>query len=73
MSIPQTIKSIISDKGVTQTWVVEKMNRINPSLIMNCTKFSAIVCGVRKMSGDELLAFCQAMGTNPDVFLDEAS
>lgn len=32
-------------------------------------KLSAIVTGRRVMSSDEMLAFCRAMKTNPDVFM----
>lgn len=36
---------------------------------MTNVKLSAIVTGRRIMSGDEMLAFCRAMKTSPDVFL----
>lgn len=69
MRIPEIVSKIINDRGVTQTWVAQKMNEANPSLKMDSTKFSAIVNETRKMSGDELLAFCLALGINPDIFI----
>ena len=66
MSIPAAIKKVLSDRGSTQAWVVDRMNAINPALEMSRVKFSSIVCGNRKMTADELLAFCKATSTNPD-------
>lgn len=74
MSIPEAIKRVLDSRGCTQTWVFNRMNAINPSLNMNKAKFSSIVCGNRKMSGDELLAFCKAIEINPDdLFSDPQS
>ncbi len=69
--IPDVAKRILQEQGRTQKWVTEKMNSINPSLEMDKNKFSAIVNGNRKMSGDELLAFCMALEISPDVFTDQ--
>lgn len=66
MSIPEIIRGAIEKRGCTQAWVVKRMNNINPALNMSATKFSAIVCGSRRMSGDELLAFFKAVEMNPD-------
>ena len=71
MCIAEVIRKVLSDSGHTQAWVISKMNAVDPNLEMNRTKFSAIVCGSRKMTGDELLAFCRATQTNPDVFCGE--
>lgn len=62
------VRSIIKNRGLRQVWVVEQMNKLDPYLNMNPVKFSAIVCGSRKMTGDELIAFCRATDTNPDYF-----
>lgn len=72
MSVSVTVKKIISDSGRTQSWVVARMNQIDPGINMNRSKLSAIVCGIRKMTGEELLAFCKATGANPDLFLYES-
>lgn len=69
MRVPETIRRILKDEGRTQSWVIDEMNRILPDLKMDRAKFSAIVCGVRKMTADELLVFCKAVKKNPDVFL----
>lgn len=66
------VKKLIKDKGLRQTWIVDQMNRISPELSMSKAKLSAIVCGGRKMTGDELIAFCLATGTNPDYFYNAA-
>lgn len=66
------VKKLIKDKGLRQSWIVEQMNRVDPTLSLNSKKFSAIVCGRRKMTGDELIAFCMATDTNPNYFRDAA-
>lgn len=66
------VKNLVRDRGLRQTWIVEQMNSIAPELNMSKTKFSAIICGGRKMSGDELIAFCVATGTDPNYFCEAA-
>lgn len=68
MRVEPAVKNAIKSYGLRPAWVVEQMNKVNPSLKMNQTKLSAIVCGNRKMSGDELLAFCIATKISPDYF-----
>lgn len=68
VTVSDTVKRILNEQGRTQTWVVQRMNKQVPR-IMDRTKFSAIVNGKRKMSGDELLIFCKALEVNPDEFL----
>lgn len=68
LRISDGVKKLIKDRGLRQTWIVDQMNRIMPELNMSKTKFSAIVCGGRKMTGDELMVFCLATGTSPDYF-----
>ena len=70
-SIPDTVRKTIKKQGRTQKWVTEKMNSINPSLDMDRSKFSAIITGNRKMTGDELLAFCMELEISPDVFTEQ--
>ena len=67
------VKKLIKDKGLRQTWVVDQMNRIDPTLGMSKVKLSAIICGNRKMTGDELIVFCVATNTSPDYFCDVAA
>lgn len=67
------VRKLIKDKGLRQTWVVDQMNRADPTLGMNKVKLSAIVCGSRKMTGDELIAFCVATGVSPDYFCEAAA
>ena len=38
---------------------------------MDKNKISGIVAGSRKMTGDELLAFCMALEVSPDIFTEE--
>lgn len=70
MKIPERIRNILKEEGRTQIWVVEEMNRVCPEVNMDKVKFSATVCGIRKMTADELLAFCKALKKSPDVFLE---
>lgn len=62
------VREILKSRGSTQSWAIKEMNRIDPDIKMNRSKLSAIICGSRKMTGDELLAFCKATRTNPDYF-----
>lgn len=41
-----------------------------PERNMSKAKFGAIACGARRMTGDELIAFCRATETNPNYFFD---
>ena len=72
MTVAETAKNILEEQGRTQTWVVKRMNEINPELSMDSMKLSTTLLGKRKMSGDELIAFCKALEVNPDIFLQEA-
>lgn len=71
MTIPKIIRKVLKAEGRTQAWAVEEMNKIDPKLNIDRVKFSAIVCGSRRMTGDELLAFCKALQVSPDVFLEK--
>lgn len=65
----ETAKRIITEQGRKQTWVLNKMNEFNPSLNLDSAKFSAMMNGQRKMTGDELIAFCNVLEVTPDEFL----
>lgn len=69
MTIGATVKNIIKEKGLSQKWVAERMNRMMPGIAMNSTKLSAVVHGNRKLTGDEFIAFCKAVDVSPDVFI----
>lgn len=73
MNVEPAVKQIIENRGLRQVWVIKQMNLANPALGMNRSKLSAIVCGNRRMTGDELLAFCMATDTDPDYFCKAAS
>lgn len=63
------VKKSLRERGCSQAWVIKRMNDLNPALKMDRSKFSSITTGKRKMSGDELLAFCKAVEVSPDEFL----
>lgn len=71
MSVSEKVRAIIESQGRTQTWIVARINQLMPEIKMDRSKFSAIIRGNRKMSADELLAFCRALEISPDVFLEE--
>lgn len=71
MDLNKKIQEILNDNGVTQNWVVNKMNSINPKINMDKNKMSSIVNNSRKVTGEELLAFCMALKINPDVFVEQ--
>lgn len=73
MNVEPAVKCIVESRGLRQNWVVERMNRVAPDLNMSAVKFSAIVCGGRRMTGDELIAFCKATETSPEYFFDAAA
>lgn len=72
MNVEPAVRNIIRDKGLRQTWIVDQMNLVDPALGMSKVKLSAIVCGGRKMTGNELIAFCVATNTCPDYFYNAA-
>ena len=72
-SVAEIAKRILEEQGRTQTWVVRKMNEVNPDIKMDINKLSSTLLEKRKMSGDELLAFCMALEVNPDEFLRETA
>ena len=69
VAVVDTVRRLIVEQGRTQVWVIQKMNHYDPKINMDRSKFSAIITGRRKMSGDELLAFCKALEITPDEFL----
>ena len=62
------IENQLKENGRTQTWTINKMNEINPKLKMDRSKMSAIINDNRKMTAEELLAFCMALKISPDIF-----
>ena len=70
MSINEKMKKIILEEGRTQKWVLQEMNRIEPTIKMTDATFSAAINGKRKVTGEELIAFCRVMGKNPEVFMN---
>lgn len=71
VAVVDTVRRLLDEQGRTQVWVIQKMNSQAPGIDMDRCKFSAIITGKRRMSGDELLAFCKALEVNPDEFLKE--
>lgn len=69
VAVADTVKRILDEQGRTQAWVIQKMNSQTPEIEMDRSKFSAIVTGKRKMTGDELIVFCKALEVTPDEFL----
>lgn len=70
MRINEKMKKIISEEGRTQKWVLQEMNRIEPTIKLTDATFSAAINGNRKVTADELVAFCRVMGKNPEVFME---
>lgn len=71
IAVSDTVKRLLKEQGRTQVWVIQKMNEKNPELGMDRSKLSAIIVGKRKMTGDELLVFCQVLEISPDEFLEK--
>lgn len=69
IAVASVAKDLIEQQGRTQVWVAKKMQDINPELKMDAIKINAVLTGNRRMTGDELLAFCMALEINPDEFL----
>ena len=67
--VRENVRRILYEQGRTQIGVVKRMNELNPQISMNVSKFSWIITGRRKMSGDELLTFCMAVEISPEEFL----
>nr|DAP61948.1 MAG TPA: putative DNA-binding protein [Caudoviricetes sp.] len=62
----EIFKSIITDSGRTQTWVITRVNSINPNVNMTKNKLCSALNGKRKIMGDEFIALCKALKINPD-------
>lgn len=71
MNVGKIVGSIIDEKGMTQTAVTRNMIKLMPELRGRFTtkKMSAIIKGRRKMTCDELIAFCIVMNVDPSAFM----
>ena len=71
MNVGKIVGSIIYEKGMTQTSVTRNMIKLMPELRgkFNTNKMNAIIKGRRKMTCDELIAFCIVMNVDPAAFL----
>ena len=71
MNIGKIVGSIITEKGMTQTSVTKSMIKLMPELEGHLTpkKMSAIIKGKRKMTCDELIAFCIVIDIDPSAFM----
>lgn len=71
MNVGKIVGSIIYEKGMTQTSVTRNMIKLMPELRgkFNTNKMNAIIKGRRKMTCDELIAFCVVMNVDPAAFL----
>ena len=72
MKINEKMRQIIKDEGRTQRWTIQEMNKNNPKLNLNDAKFSAAMLGKRQVTGEELIAFCKAIGRSPEEFMRTA-
>lgn len=73
MSVNEAVKLIIKDSGRTQTWLVTRINNIDPCVHMNNSKLSASLTGKRKITADEFIALCKALEISPDLIADKVS
>lgn len=69
MSITDIIKKQIKNKGLRQKWVAQQMNLVHPCINMSPAKFSATLNNKRKMTADELIAYCKIVEVDPDELL----
>ena len=71
MNIGKIVGSIISERGMTQKAVTKRMITLMPELNghLNAKKLSAVIKGKRKMTCDELIAFCIVMDVDPAAFM----
>ena len=73
MNASDIIKAELTDSGRTQTWLVSKVNAINPQVNMRKTKLSASLIGKRKISADEFIALCKALEISPDLIVERVA
>lgn len=66
------VKRFIEERGVTQKWLINKMNSVSPELDMNKQKMSAIMTNRRRLNCDEFLAICKVFEVSPDIFVQSA-
>lgn len=73
MSVGEIIKNVLAEEGRSQVWIIDRMNEIDGKLKMDRTKFSSIVTDHRRMSAEEMLAFCKALEISPDIFIERSA
>lgn len=69
MTAEQNAAKILTETGRKQSWLVDRMNSINPAIKMSCSKMSETLRGKREMTADELVAFCIATETKPQQLI----
>lgn len=73
MTASEIIKAELTGSGRTQTWLVSKVNAIDPQVNMSKTKLSASLIGKRKISADEFIALCKALEISPDLIVERVA
>ena len=73
MSVGEIIKNVLAEEGRSQVWIIDRMNEIDGKLKMDRTKCSSIVTDHRRMSAEEMLAFCKALEISPDIFIERSA
>lgn len=69
MGIAFKLRQKFMETGMTQRFIVKKINLLFPEVLMDEHKLSLILHGRRKLSSDELLAICKTLELNPDSLL----
>lgn len=63
MNVNEKIKQYLQDHGIKQTFLAEKTGIAQE-------KLSRMLSKNRKLSADELVKISNALGVNPNIFLD---
>lgn len=69
----ETAKSVLERTGRNSAWVARRMDELNPTLQMTPGKLNQALLGKRKLTADELIAFCMATDTQPNSFIADES
>lgn len=67
-TIESQARKRLEGEGRTQAWVARQMKALYPQLDMDPKKLNMTLRGDRGMTASEFLAFCRAIGENPNTF-----
>ena len=66
MVVQSKVAQYLEEQGIKQSWLAQKTG-------LTDNMISGILNGKRKMSADEFVCICKALGKNPNDFMEESN